>query len=454
MNSKRIKRILTNEEAKGDYVLYWMQQSQRIHFNHALEHATRLANDYKKPLIVLFCLTSYPEANRRHYRFMLEGLQELRQEFKDKNITFLIKKEDPSKAVYEFAKESIHTVFDMGYLRIQRRWRNELYTKFKNNHKLNLDLVESDLVVPIKEASEKLEYSARTIRKKLMSKYKYYLDDVNIQRVHASLERDFASINIEDIDQVLDSLKLRNIPPSKEHKGGHKQAKKRIHAYLKNEINTYPESNDPSLDNTSKISMYLHFGQISSTYIIKRLEDFHQAGDIDTVAYEAYLEQILVRRELSYNYVYYNKNYDDFNFITYDWAYQTMDNHILDKREYLYKMEDYQNFSTHDPYFNAAMKQMVKTGYMHNYMRMYWAKKIIEWSKTYKEAYNNIKTLNDTYFLDGRDANGYTGIAWCFGRHDRAWTERDIFGKLRYMNANGLKRKFDIEAYVKAMDKL
>lgn len=454
MNDKRVRSILQTDEPKGDYVLYWMQQSQRIHFNHALEHATRLANHYKKPLIVLFCLTTYPDANKRHYHFMLQGLQELKALFKEKNIHFLLKKSDPVKTVYDFAKDSIHTVFDMGYLRIQRRWRNELYTKFKNSQQLNLDLVESDLVVPIKEASDKLEYSARTIRKKLMSKYKYYLDDVNIQSVNTTYKGAKQGESLEDIEELLSSFDLKDIPPSTYFIGGQEQARKRIKEFFSKDINSYPESNDPSFDNTAKISMYLHFGQLSSTYVIKELENLHEAGNIKTDAYEAFLEQLLVRRELSFNFVYYNKNYDDFNQITYDWAYQTMDNHILDQREHIYKMEDYTHYQTHDKYFNAAMKQMIKTGYMHNYMRMYWAKKIIEWSKTYKEAYVTIKTLNDTYFIDGRDANGYTGIAWCFGRHDRAWTEREIFGKLRYMNANGLKRKFQIDDYVKQMDNL
>lgn len=454
MNSDRIKRLLTEDNQKGDYVLYWMQQSQRIHFNHALEYAVMLANEYDKPLIVLFCLTSYPEANARHYQFMLEGIQKLKQPLKDLNITFIIKNEDPTKAVYEFAKKSIHTVFDMGYLRIQRTWRNELFTKFKNNNITTLDVVESDLVVPIKKTSEKLEYAARTIRKKLMNQYQYYLDDVDIKKVNQSIKQDYDSLDISNIEDVLSTLDLEDIPASKLYKGGEDNALKRIKEYFKDEINSYPQSNDPSLDNTSKISMYLHFGQLSSTYVIKELENLHQANKIKTEAYEAFLEQLLVRRELSFNFVYYNKNYDDFNFITYDWAYQTMDVHILDKREYLYEIDDYIDFKTHDDYFNAAMKQMVKTGYMHNYMRMYWAKKIIEWSKTYKHAYNTIKTLNDTYFIDGRDANGYTGIAWCFGRHDRGWTEREIFGKLRYMNANGLKRKFNIEEYVKQMNKL
>jgi deoxyribodipyrimidine photo-lyase len=126
--------------------------------------------------------------------------------------------------------------------------------------------------------------------------------------------------------------------------------------------------------------------------------------------------------------------------------------HENDQRDYLYTKEDYLLFQTHDPYFNAAMKEMVLTGYMHNYMRMYWAKKIMEWSPNHKVAYETIKTLNNTYFIDGRDANSYAGIAWCFGKHDRAWTEREIFGKLRYMNAKGLERKFDIHRYVAKMD--
>ncbi|HPG43326.1 MAG TPA: FAD-binding domain-containing protein, partial [Acholeplasmataceae bacterium] len=168
--------------------------------------------------------------------------------------------------------------------------------------------------------------------------------------------------------------------------------------------------------------------------------------------FDQYVEQLLVRRELAFNYVTYQKGYDQFETMTEPWAYQTMKAHENDIRSYLYDKNDYINFRTHDPYFNAAMIEMVKTGYMHNYMRMYWAKKIIEWSPSFKEAYETIKYLNDTYFIDGRDPNSYTGIAWCFGKHDRAWTERNIFGKLRYMNDKGLEKKFDIKSYVLQMN--
>jgi deoxyribodipyrimidine photo-lyase len=126
--------------------------------------------------------------------------------------------------------------------------------------------------------------------------------------------------------------------------------------------------------------------------------------------------------------------------------------HASDERTYLYTIDDYLHYKTHDPYFNAAMKEMVETGFMHNYMRMYWAKKIIEWSKTHQEAYETTLYLNNKYFIDGRDPNSYTGVAWCFGKHDRAWTERPIFGKLRYMNDKGLERKFDMQGYINKVE--
>ncbi|HCZ23721.1 MAG TPA: deoxyribodipyrimidine photolyase, partial [Acholeplasmataceae bacterium] len=186
--------------------------------------------------------------------------------------------------------------------------------------------------------------------------------------------------------------------------------------------------------------------------LLDRLFLAQAQGQIKGESFDQYVEQLLVRRELAFNYVTYQKGYDQFESMTEPWAYQTMTSHEHDFRPYLYTKEDYISFKTHDPYFNAAMKEMVLTGYMHNYMRMYWAKKIIEWSPNYVYAYEMIKSLNNTYFIDGRDANSYAGIAWCFGKHDRAWTERDIFGKLRYMNAGGLERKFDIQSYVSRMN--
>jgi deoxyribodipyrimidine photo-lyase len=202
------------------------------------------------------------------------------------------------------------------------------------------------------------------------------------------------------------------------------------------------------------MSLYLHFGQISPLEILERLFLAQEHGQIEGESFDQYIEQLLVRRELALNYVTYQKGYDQFETMTEPWAYMTMKEHELDKRDYLYTLEQLENAKTHDNYFNAAMKEMFYTGYMHNYMRMYWAKKIIEWMPSYKLAYDTIVYLNNKYFIDGRDANSYASIAWCFGKHDRAWNERHIFGKLRYMNDKGLERKFNINNYVELINKI
>jgi deoxyribodipyrimidine photo-lyase len=153
------------------------------------------------------------------------------------------------------------------------------------------------------------------------------------------------------------------------------------------------------------------------------------------------------------NFVHYNPRYDTPEALP-DWARKTLREHGKDRREYLYSLPDLEGARTHDPYWNAAQDEMVATGRMHNYMRMYWGKKILEWSATPDEAFRTALYLNNKYELDGRDPNGFAGVAWCFGKHDRPWSERKIFGKVRYMNAAGLERKFDMGAYVRKVNAL
>ena len=168
---------------------------------------------------------------------------------------------------------------------------------------------------------------------------------------------------------------------------------------------------------------------------------------------DSYLEELIVRRELSMNYVNYNPHYDTFDGLP-RWAQQALNEHAFDPREYTYSREELENASTHDAYWNAAQREMMVTGYMHGYMRMYWGKKILEWSRSPVAAFNTAVALNNKYQLDGRDPNSYTGIAWCFGKHDRPWARRPVFGTIRYMNAAGLKRHFDIEKYVSMVQAL
>jgi deoxyribodipyrimidine photo-lyase len=167
----------------------------------------------------------------------------------------------------------------------------------------------------------------------------------------------------------------------------------------------------------------------------------------------AYLEELVVRRELAINFVYYTPDYDTYSCLP-AWARQTLAEHKQDKRQFLYTATQLENAATHDPYWNAAMLEMKHTGFMHNYIRMYWGKKILEWSRTPEQAFKTTLAINNKYFIDGRDPNSYAGVAWTFGMHDRAWKERPVFGKVRYMAASGLERKCDIRAYVKKVENL
>jgi len=227
-------------------------------------------------------------------------------------------------------------------------------------------------------------------------------------------------------------------------RGGSSEASKRLEIFVEDKLSGYADfRNDPSVDYQSMLSPYLHFGQISPIQIALKV----LGAQAPASAKEAYLEELIVRRELAVNYVNYNSNYDCFEGLP-EWAKRTLLSHKSDPREYLYSLNELENFETHDPYWNAAQNEMRITGKIHGYMRMYWGKKIIEWSENPELAFNTALYLNNKYELDGRDPNSFAGVAWCFGKHDRPWKERPVFGSVRYMNENGLRRKFDADKYV------
>jgi deoxyribodipyrimidine photo-lyase len=451
MHPDRLIPIQKNQKIvqRDMYVIYWMQQSQRVHFNHALNHAIKIANQHKLPLVVYFGLWSgYPDANIRHFKFMLEGMKEVKEILNHFGINFVIKRGRPEEEITKLLGHAYHLVIDQGYLKHQKHMRQYVIEHAPKD--LGIDIVDTDLIVPVHIASQKVEYGAYTIRPKLKKLYLEFRDFKKIEVLHNKTNLHIPSdILLDDIELTLKSLNLDDsVKPSRLYHGGYLAASSHFQDFVSNKIVNYLQSSDPSTDYTSLMSMYLHFGQISSLDILERLFLLLNHQQIDGQAFDAYVEQLLIRRELAFNYVFYQENYDQFEHMTEPWAYMTMNEHSLDKREYLYSVHDIEHAKTHDPYFNAAMNEMFYTGYMHNYMRMYWAKKIIEWMPTYKEAYQTIIYLNNKYFIDGRDPNSYTGVAWCFGKHDRAWTERSVFGKLRYMNANGLERKFNISSYI------
>jgi deoxyribodipyrimidine photo-lyase len=424
-----------------------MQAAQRAEHNHALEYAVERANELNKPLVVVFGLThDYPEANLRHYCFMLEGLTETAAALEARGIRMVIRHMSPDAAAVELSKDAVMVIVDAGHLRVQRKWRNKAARQID----CPLHEVEANLIVPIREASFKEEFSAGTFRPRTKSRLDYYL----VPMKHKKPKRDslglkFDSFDVSDIDKALAALSIdRSVGKVKNLHGGTSKAKRHLRSFLKNKLNRYDElRNNPALDYLSNMSPYLHFGQISPLYIALEVMKTDSPGK------DAYLEELIVRRELSHNFVFYNDRYDTFEALP-PWAKRTLNFHRRDKREYLYSLEEFEQAKTHDPYWNAAQKQMLITGKMHGYMRMYWGKKILEWSKTPRNAFRTALYLNNKYELDGRGPNGFAGIAWCLGKHDRAWGERPVFGKIRYMNAAGLKRKFDPDEYIKKVERL
>lgn len=457
MNKERIQTLVTAQtNPKAKYVLYWMQQSQRIHYNHALERAIEYANQKGLPVLVLLVLDpAYKEANQRHYQFMLEGLKDVFDWGTKLGFNMVFRIGNPVDIVKTFLNDTDTLILDQAYLKYPLKWRYDIVQSIQDNElPITVEMVDTDLIVPVRIASNKVEYGAYTLRPKLHKLMDVFIDFKKLSILNNQSQLSITSeFNFDNIEALLNRLKIDDsVKPYEGFKGGYIEAMKRLNDFMLNKMKHYEESSDPSTDYTSLLSPYLHFGQISSLEIVMHLKLFLQQERISKEHFDAYIEQLFVRRELAFNYCYYNPGYDDFFQMTEPWAYETMKDHAKDERTYTYTKEDYLRYKTHDPYFNAAMKEMVETGFMHNYMRMYWAKKIIEWSKTYQEAYEMTLYLNNKYFLDGRDPNSYTGVAWCFGKHDRAWTERTIFGKLRYMNDKGLERKFDMQGYINKVE--
>jgi deoxyribodipyrimidine photo-lyase len=313
--------------------------------------------------------------------------------------------------------------------------------------------VESDVIVPVQVASHKEAYASATLRPKIQKHLQDYLVPVKeTPPKRDSFGLRFKGLDPHQVDKVLSRLKIdRSVHSVNSFKGGTSNAHRFLDEFISQKLKYYTKRrNDPSRDYGSHMSPYLHFGQISPLEIALKIR---QTRGKPKDAMEAYLEELIVRRELSMNFVHYNPDYDSFKALP-AWAKATLKAHSKDRREYLYSPEQWEHAQTHDPYWNAAQREMVITGKMHNYMRMYWGKKILEWSKAPEEAYRRALSLNNKYELDGRDPNGFAGVAWCFGKHDRAWKERPIFGKVRYMNAAGLRRKFDIEKYVRRIESI
>lgn len=442
IHTERIHLLNDKPCQQGKYVLYWMQASQRIQCNLALTEAIRKANDMQLPLRVFFHIDShFPEANYRHFLFLADGIRECMQGVQQLGIRFEISGNSPEECFRKYFAEATLIITDKGYLRIQREWRENLAVQAP----CQIIEVEDNLIVPIGSASHKAEWSARTIRRKLMEKLEYFISDAYVAQpelLHRELpdpenERNNEIIIRQTLEEVRQNAWLTPVATQ----GGEKKAHLLLSDFIRDKLRDYSVNrNVPSLAATSFLSAYLHFGQISPLQIAGEIYLEKEAS--------VFIEQLLVRRELAHNFVWYTPDYDTYGCLP-AWCRRTLAAHITDPRPYIYSSEQLEKAETHDPCWNAAMHEMINTGYMENTMRMYWGKKIIEWTPVPEEAHQQMLFLNNRYFLDGRDANSYTGVNWCFGLHDRPWTPRPVFGTVRYMNQAGLLRKYDMDSYIR-----
>lgn len=444
MNSKRIK-LLNNVSYSSGEVVYWMNRDQRINDNWALLYAQETAQKYGTSFSVVFCLRkSFDYATERLVDFMLKGLEEVEKNLIDKNIPFIFLGGEPEEEIPKFIKEN-HIGFlisDFSPLRYNRSWKEKITKKIA----ISFHEVDAHNIIPVWEASDHQEFGAYTLRPKIHRLLPEFLE--TFPRI-SSLESTGKNKNsLSDWNAIKKQIQIdTSVKPITWIQPGEQAALQNTKDFLDNRIEIYDtQRNDPTKNAQSHLSPYLHFGHISSQRIALEI----QKRNTSCKNTDVFLEELIVRKELSDNYCYYNTNYDNPHGFP-DWAKKTLEEHVYDKRPYRYSLNTLEHAKTHDDLWNAAQKEMITHGKMHGYMRMYWAKKIYEWSSDAATAQKHAIYLNDKYFLDGRDPNGYTGIAWSIGGvHDRAWFERDIFGKIRYMNYNGAKSKFNIQQYISA----
>ena len=435
--------------ANGSCVVYWMQRAQRAQDNPALDVAVGLGNELRKPVVVFFApVPFYPGANERHFRFLATGIADIADGLSRRGIGFVFRPYS-EHSLLKFCHQVCPAVVvgDENPLRETEAWRQ----KVAGSLTVPFWTVDADVIVPSRLLGRE-HYAARTIRPRILELLPKFLKQPDNPVAHVPC---LAPPQLSSADWREDFTRGwtldRSVPPVNNWRGGSQEALRLLDYFVREKLGTYPEGrNQPESDATSRLSPYLHFGHIGPHSIALRVQ---QEGVPET-AKQAFLEQVIVRRELAVNFVRFNPVYDSMECLE-PWADKSFAQHASDRRPVIYSKEQLDNAETHDPLWNAAQKQMVLTGWMHNYLRMYWAKKILEWSPSIASAYQRAIWLNDRYELDGRDPNGYAGVAWAIvGKHDRPWFERPVFGQVRYMSLASTGRKFDSKRYIEQIGKL
>jgi deoxyribodipyrimidine photo-lyase len=442
MSKKRLRLIKDGDEIIGP-VIYAMSRDQRVDDNWALLYAQGLAIERNQPLMVACPIAAdYPSASQRQIDFMMAGLREVEHRLTSLNIRFVVS-DGPAAASLAVLAENVNAgalICDFNPLRESRQWKEQL----SGNIRIPFFEVDAHNIIPCWEASDKQEYAAYTIRPKINRKMSEFLSAIpNLVEHPFDLDENRSPTEWSSIAAVTGGKSMDSSPGP--YLPGEGAALKQLQFFLNEKLVQYNDlRNNPLESGQSNLSPYLHSGQLSAQRVALEAQRY----DDNIASLEAFLEELIVRRELADNFCYYNDRYDSFDGFP-EWAQKTLGEHRMDPRPYLYDRNILEAAATHDHLWNAAQTEMVLTGKMHGYMRMYWAKKILEWAPSPEEAMTNAIYMNNKYELDGHDPNGYAGIAWSIGGvHDRAWSEREIFGKIRYMSFEGCKRKFKVAEYI------
>ncbi|XP_067109490.1 CPD photolyase [Osmerus mordax] len=447
-NKKRLRFLSQTQKIKqgSEAVLYWMSRDHRVQDNWALIHAQQLALAEKLPLSICYCL-EVPKsevATIRHHGFLLKGLEEVAKESSSLNIQFHLLHGSAGEVLPGFVTDRRvgAVVTDFSPLRTPLQWLEEVEKGLPDD--IPFIQVDAHNVVPCWVASSKLEYSARTIRGKITKLLPEFLTEIPPVDKHPHTA--VRSAKPVDWVETVASLQVdRTVEEVEWAKPGSAAGMNMLESFIDLRLKHFAtHRNDPNSAALSQLSPWIRFGHLSAQRVVLQVQ---RGGRNASQSVSSFSEELVVRRELTDNFCFYNKNYDSVTGAS-EWAQKTLKDHAKDPREYVYTREQLEKAETHDKLWNAAQYQVVTQGKMHGFMRMYWAKKILEWTSSPEEALSIAIYLNDRYELDGQDPNGFVGCMWSIcGIHDQGWAERPVFGKIRYMNYAGCKRKFDVEQF-------
>ncbi len=435
-------------DPRGKCIVYWMQRAQRGRDNHALDKAVDVANALGLPLVAYFAgISNFPHANLRHYVFLNQGLPDITEDCAARNIGFVTRYAPHEDHMRFFAEVQAAMVLgDENAMRVPEQWRVDIAGKLR----IPFWTVDADVIVPSKLLL-KAQYSGAIARPRLMRALPGFLKPIG--NPHAAkpwkqpkgLHADDPHADMTHGWKHLD----RSVGAVDAWHGGSHEASRRLELFVRDKLAKYADDrNHPEREASSRLSPYLHYGHIGPLTIALTIEAAVKKNPKLAPARDSYFNEVITWRELSVNFCRYQPEYDNPGCVD-RWAAETIARHDRDKRDTLYTLAQLESAQTYDELWNAAQSQMVRFGWMPNYLRMLWGKKIVEWTPDVKTAMEWLIYLNDKYFLDGRDPNGYSGIAWtALGKFDRPWQERPIFGKRRYMSSGSAMRKFDAKSYI------